>query len=557
MKRYGKTLLALLLTVSMLAGCGTKEVPKQTQAGAQTEQNNETQNKETQNAGETAAGETEETPKAAAENLNETKELVLGSVRDMIPGEGDAFYVNLSAGVWEPLVYNNNHVLQPGLAKSWSYNEDCTEWTFALQEKAVFTDGVPFNADVCIQNLERYKAGPLTSTYTSLSIDKSFPNLKEIVKVDDYTVKFVFSEPITTLDALLGDYGSPMISPNCFDVETGEITSMVIGTGPYKIKEHVPDQYAVFERNDDFYGTPAKIRQYRVNCIPDSETRYSALTSEEVMGLIDNGAIMVDVAVNLTETDDRFVLEPTRSHMSHYMYVNGSKEYLKDVRLRQAISMALDRDLLNDTLYAGLCHPAYGILSYQTPLYKEITGEYNLEKAKELAAEVLGDTRLQTKMILGQRVVDGYPVKSMAEYIQSVLKELGIDMEIEILDNSVNTETLKSGDYDFGITVTGLNSADPYSFFQSWMASDGSYNTQYHWEYNNAEADQLLEEVLHESDPAKRQEIYSRLQDISSEDLPMIPILYYTNVNIHNKAITGYTSELYDGVSIPTIEWVQ
>ena len=89
MKRYGKTLLALLLTVSMLAGCGTKEAPKQTQAGAQTGQNNETQNKETQNAGETAAGETEETPKAAAENLNETKELVLGSVRDMIPGEGD------------------------------------------------------------------------------------------------------------------------------------------------------------------------------------------------------------------------------------------------------------------------------------------------------------------------------------------------------------------------------------------------------------------------------------------------------------------------------------
>mgnify|MGYP005785431589 CR=1 FL=1 len=550
MKRIISLLLALALTAGALTGCQSGGSDQTTAAAVSQE--------ETASAGsrEQTASQAE-TEASGTEDLNETKELVLGSVRDMIPGEGDAFYVNLSAGVWEPLIYNNNHELQPGLAKSWSYNEDCTEWTFVLRDDAVFTDGVKFNADVCIQNIERYKAGPLTSTYTSLSIDKSFPNLSEIVKVDDYTVKFVFSEPITTLDALLGDYGSPMISPNCFDVETGEITSMVIGTGPYKVKEHVPDQYAVFERNDDYYGEPAKIRQYRVNCIPDSETRYSALISEEVMGLIDNGAIMIDTAVNLVNTDDRFVLEPTKSHMTHYMYVNGSKEYLSDVRLRQAISMALDRDLMNETLYAGLCQPAYSILSYQTPLYKDIQGEYNLEKAKELAKEVLGDTRLQTKMVLGQRVVDGYPVRSMAEYIQSVLSELGIDMEIEIQDNSLNTETLQAGDYDFGITVTGLNSADPYSFFQSWMASDGSYNTQYHWEYSNPEVDQLLADVLHESDPAKRQEIYNRLQDISAEDLPMIPLLYYTNVNIHNKAITGYTSDLYDGVSIPTIEWVQ
>lgn len=541
MKKILSVLLAVTLAAGTLFGCGTqKDNPAET--GAKTE---------------STAGSSEKTDASSGGDLNETKELVLGSVRDMIPGEGDAFYVNLTAGVWEPLIFNNNHVLQPGLAKSWSYNEDCTEWTFELRDDAVFTDGVKFNADVCMQNIERYKAGPLTSTYTSLGIDKSFPNLKEMVKMGEYTVKFVFSEPITTLDALLGDYGSPMISPNCFDVKTGEITSMVIGTGPYKVKEHVPDQYAVFVRNDDYYGEPAKIKQYRVNCIPDSEARYSALTSEEVMGLMDNGAIMVDVAKNLADTDDRFVLEPTKSHMTHYMYVNGSKEYLKDVRLRQAISMAIDRNQLNETLYAGLCFPAYGILSNQTPLYKEITGEYNLEKAKELAHEVLGDTRLQAKMILGQRVVDGYPCKSMAEYIKSVLSELGIDMEIQILDDSVNTETLKSGDYDFGITVTGLNSADPYSFFQTWMASDGSYNTDYHWEYSNEEVDKLLSQVLSESDPEKRKEIYARLQDISAEDLPMIPILYYVNVNIHNKAITGYTSELYDGVSIPTIEWVQ
>lgn len=528
--------LAAAISAALLAGCGNNK----SQTAAEGEQGMESQTD--LKTGETS-GESE-------------KQMVLGSVRDMIPGEGDCFYVNLSAQVWEPLVIDNNRTLEPCLAESWEYNEDCTEWTFHLVQNAEFTDGVKFNADVCLQNIERYKKGPLTSTYTSLSIDKSFPNLSGMEKVDDYTVKFTFSEPITTLDALLGDYGSPMISPNCFDPETGEITSTVIGTGRYIIDEHVQDQYATFKRNENYWGeNSGKLESYRVNCIPDSEARYSALVSGEIMGLMDNGAIMVDTAVNLTETNKDFVIEPTKSHMTHYMYVNGSKEYLSDVRLRQAISYAIDRDLLNETLYAGLCYPAYSILSNQTPLYKNIQGEYDLEKAKELAGEVLQGKRLETTMILGKRVVDGYPCKAMAEYIQSALAEIGIDVKIELVDDSVNTERLKSGDYDFCITVTGLNSPDPYATLYSWMDSQGSYVTQYHWNYSNPEVDQLLDQVLNEKDPDRRAEIYGRIQEISAEELPVIPLLYYVNVNVHNKAITGYTSDLFDGVSIPTLEW--
>lgn len=528
--------LAAAISAALLAGCGNNK----SQTAAEGEQGMESQTDQ-------KTGETSE---------ESEKQMVLGSVRDMIPGEGDCFYVNLSAQVWEPLVIDNNRTLEPCLAESWEYNEDCTEWTFHLVQNAEFTDGVKFNADVCLQNIERYKKGPLTSTYTSLSIDKSFPNLSGMEKVDDYTVKFTFSEPITTLDALLGDYGSPMISPNCFDPETGEITSTVIGTGRYMIDEHVQDQYATFKRNENYWGeNPGKLESYRVNCIPDSEARYSALVSGEIMGLMDNGAIMVDTAVNLTETNKDFVIEPTKSHMTHYMYVNGSKEYLSDVRLRQAISYAIDRDLLNETLYAGLCYPAYSILSNQTPLYKNIQGEYDLEKAKELAGEVLQGKRLETTMILGKRVVDGYPCKAMAEYIQSALAEIGIDVKIELVDDSVNTERLKSGDYDFCITVTGLNSPDPYATLYSWMDSQGSYVTQYHWNYSNPEVDQLLDQVLNEKDPDRRAEIYGRIQEISAEELPVIPLLYYVNVNVHNKAITGYTSDLFDGVSIPTLEW--
>ena len=93
---------------------------------------------------------------------------------------------------------NNGGVIDPWLAKSWEHNDDCTEWTFSLRDDAYFTDGVQFNADVCLKNIERWGHG-INSTYTTLSIEKSLPNLDKMEKVDDYTVKFTFTQPITTL----------------------------------------------------------------------------------------------------------------------------------------------------------------------------------------------------------------------------------------------------------------------------------------------------------------------------------------------------------------------
>ena len=84
--------------------------------------------------------------------------MLLGSVRDMIPERGTVSMSIFSAHVWEPLVVNN-HMLEPCLAESWEYDY-CTEWTFHLVQNAEFTDGVKFNADVCLQNIERYKNLP-------------------------------------------------------------------------------------------------------------------------------------------------------------------------------------------------------------------------------------------------------------------------------------------------------------------------------------------------------------------------------------------------------------
>ena len=490
---------------------------------------------------------------AETADRNETDEVAIATYRDAIQGSGDAYYCWEGAYVWEALTRNNGGVIEPWLAESWEHNEDCTVWTFHLRQDAYFTDGQQFNADVCLANIARWGHG-LTSTYTTLSIEKSFPNLTEMKKVDEFTVEFDFSVPITTLEYVLSDYGSPMYSTNCFDPETGVIADYAVGTGPYRIIDHVEDEYVLLERNDGYYDAPGKVKTIRIRCIPDAETRYSALVSGEVMGLADNGAITMDAAVNLCATNDSFAMDITPSHMTEYIVFNCANEYLSDVRLRQAMSYAIDRETVCNALYGGILEPAYSFLSTQSVFHKDIQGEYDPEKAAALAKEVLGDQTIELRLVVRSSSVGDYNLKAVAEYLQQVYAGLGINVTIEILDSTVYNDRRKEGSYEMNLTVFGINNADPTSTFQSYFTPTGSQNGVYNQNYQNDKIDELVALAPTLADVEERSKAYDELQDICYEEMAIIPICYQVNVNIHNVAIENYAGRTF-GVGLPTIEW--
>ena len=550
MKKVSIRVWSLLVTMCMLVtvftGCGNGNT--QSNSSQESKQESSQESETSSESGGESSGTTS--------NLNETQELVLGSVRDIIPGDGDAYYVSLSADVWEPLTRDVDGAIEPGLAKSWEHNEECTEWIFHLRDDVYFHNGEKFNADIVLANIERYKKGPMTSTYVSIDIDKTFPGLLTTEAVDEYTVKLTFSDPVPTLEYMVSNYGSPMYHPDCFDAETGAVTSFVIGTGRYIIKEHVQDQYAVFERNDNYYGDYMPyIKTVRVKRIPDADARYAAIKSGEVMALVDNGAILTAQVEELLSSDDRFDVVMSKSHMTHYLKVNGEKFPFNDVRMRQAVSYAIDRETINEQLWGGLCTPAYNILSYRTPFYKDIQGEYNMDKAKELAEEVLQGQRVSVDMIISESRAASYPYKAEAEYLQSELAKIGLDVNIKILDSTLYNEARNNGDYNCTLDAHGFNNADPYSNLFGYIGTEGGSNVKYHFGYSNAEVDALLAEVKVTADEQKRKEIYDQIQVIAAEELPMIPILYDVNVNVHNKAITGYKT--VPGIEWATIQWAE
>ena len=304
-------------------------------------------------------------------------------------------------------------------------------------------------------------------------------------------------------------------------------------------------------------GPNGKSEEYiKISCIPDAETRLSTLKSGEVMGLADNGAITMDAAKNLCDTDSSFEMDSTPSHMTEYIMFNDKNEYLADKRMREAFNLATARDSICSVIYGGLLQPAYSFLSTQSTFHLDIQGTYDMEQAKALAKEVLGDKTVDMTMIIRSSTASDYNCKAVAEYLKQVYAELGVNINIEIVDSSLYKERQQEGSYDMTLTVFGINNADPTSTFKQYFASEGNSNKTLNYNYYNEKIDELVAKAPTIADVEERSKIYDEIQQELFDDSACVPICYQINVNIHNKAITHYAGKTF-GVGLPTISWVK
>ncbi len=487
------------------------------------------------------------------ESVDSDAQVVIAGHRNLAPGEKDAYYCNSILMVWEPLITKDESYAPKGkLVESYSANDDYTIWTFKLKENVTFHDGIAFNADAVIANFDRMKLGKKSSSFYTLDLNKTYPGLEQVNKVDDYTVELVFEKSLPTLDYSMTDFGSPMFSPANFD-EAGDFNGLPMGTGPFKLTENVLDEYCVLERNDGYYGEKAKIKSIKVRVISDPDTRFAALKAEEIMGVIDLGAIQPIMGKELLK-DDRFSDSVTPSTITHNLIVNGNKAPFSDVRMRQAVSLLIDRQLIVDSFYAGVGKPTANFLNQCTPFEKPYEVKQDLEEAKRLAKEVIGKEKMSIKLILRQGEIDRFPNKEEAELLQAQLKSIGLEAEIIILENGSWSEAMKQGDFDICIKVLGMATTEPNTLFKKVMLTDYSLNKNWSIGYSDAKTDALISAVDSELDMNERIAIYDELQAIGAEQLPIIPLFHDMTYIVYNKKIENYEASYY-GVTLDKLEW--
>lgn len=475
--------------------------------------------------------------------------VTLAAYRHLAPGNKDAYYCSKILGVWEPLITRDENGLPaPCLATSWEMLDGGKTWIFHLRQNVLFHNGTKFNAASVITNFDRMKKGLKRSNFYNLSLNLYYPSLTKYEQLDEYTVRLVFQEPNVNQLYKMTDFGSPMFAPECFDAE-GNFKEFAIGTGPYKIEENALNKYVVLLRNDAYWGDKGKIEKFVVKNIPNTDTRYAALKSGEIDGVLDLNAIPPFLADEIKQ-DSRFAVESNKSTIVRYLALNNSRFPFNDVRMRQAVSLAIDRKNLVNALYLGYAQPTMNVLNYTSPGYKEFPLEYDLARAKQLAKAVLGDKRCEvTYCINGAEPLQ----KGEAELIAYWLKEIGLDVQIQSLEYATRAKLLRKGDYDIARLQKGLANGDPYEVLNSFLMPTGSIYISSHTGYQNKELQQLMQRVKHITDEKERQRIFDRVQEIAVEEEPLVALFNDMNIVAYNKRLKNYKPLIY-GVDLSKVE---
>jgi peptide/nickel transport system substrate-binding protein len=454
-------------------------------------------------------------------------DLVIGQLSDAVSldphGSNDTPSSNVAYNIYEALlIQDENMELQPGLATEWERIDDLT-WQFTLREDVTFHDGSEFNADVVQANFERILDEDIASPRAFL-----YEMVEEINVVDDYTVEFVTEYPFSPLPAHIAHNGGGMMSAEVIAedyeaIENGSEPGSVInenpvGTGPFVFESWTPGDEIVLNRNDDYWGGAPALDSITFRVVPEGSTRLADLET----GAIHISDPLSPSDVSRVEGTDGMSVNSQPSVSLSYIGFNAQKEPFDNPLVRQAISKAIDKDTIINGIYDGVGIPA------ESPLAPDVFGhdenisglEYNVEEARELLAEAGYADGFSTTLWTN----DNQDRIDTATAVQAQLEEIGIDVEIEIVEWGAYLEDTAAGEHDMFIlgwsTVTGDADYGLYPLFHSDNFGEAGNRTF----FATDELDSVLEEARQSTDEDERLELYSRAQEILVDEAPMIYI---------------------------------
>jgi peptide/nickel transport system substrate-binding protein len=518
MKKNTIFILILSLVASLLVSGCTTESPTSVPESVPTEEPAELP---------TEAPAVEPTDTAEPAEPSYAEEIVIGIGRDLYYGHSQWHPIHGSLQVWEPLVYpDKNMNPQPFLASSWESNQDATEWTFHLREGISFHDGTPLTAEVAVENLLGTH-----ENYTPL------PTLDRIEVIDDTSFKIILTDPTPALPDLLVFFQSAMLAPATWaQDETDE--PIPYGTGPFKFVDYVDGERIVLERNEDYWGEPAKVQRIVYRYIPDATTRLQALQSGEIDAIADVGSIIPSQG-QLIDEDENLTLLTQEVLTTHYLFFNNDRAPFDDQTLRQAVSLAIDRELIvRETVY-GYGVPGTSLITQLASSWVNpaATPTYNPEQAKALAQSVLGEERAEVTFVLNSGLANRWPYGEIAQIIQFALADLGIDVEIQTVEGGTWNEMLANDEYHISMRPYTMSSGDPDDFMTYWARTDGVFNGNYSISYSDQTVEALIDAAVSEVDRSAREAAYDEIQAILIEQTPFTPIyheitLYATRSNV-------------------------
>ncbi|HDT1527741.1 TPA: oligopeptide ABC transporter substrate-binding protein OppA [Klebsiella aerogenes] len=464
---------------------------------------------------------------------------------------------NVNRDLFEGLVIGdlNGHPV-PGVAESWD-NKDFKVWTFHIRKDAKWSDGSPVTAQDFVYSWQRLADPKTASPYASYLQYGHVANVDEIIAgkkpatdlgvkaIDDKTFEVTLSEPVPYFYKLLVH---PSVSPvpKAAIEKYGEKWTQpanIVTNGAYKLKDWVVNERIVLERNTNYWDN-AKTVINQVTYLPISSevTDVNRYRSGEIDMTYNNMPIELFQKLK-KEIPKEVHVDPYLC--TYYYEINNQKALFTDVRVRTALKLALDRDIIVNKVKNQGDLPAYSYTPPYTDGMKLVEPEWfkwsqekRNEEAKKLLAEAgyTADKPLTFNLLYNTSDLH----KKLAIAVASIWKKnLGANVKLENQEWKTFLDSRHQGTFDVARAGWCADYNEPTSFLNT-MLSDSSNNTAH---YKSPAFDKIIGDTLQVTDEAKRAELYAQSEQQLDKDSAIVPVYYYVNARLVKPWVGGYTGK--------------
>lgn len=447
--------------------------------------------------------------------------------------------------------------LQPGCAESWEESEDGLTWTFHLRDGLKWSDGTDLTAEDFVYSWKRVCDPAVAAPYaeTVLGMVKGYDKAVEgdldalaVTAPDASTLVVEMNAPCTFFGSLvafatLSPVQKATIEANGDAWATAPET--YVSNGPFYMTEWEQGSHITFSKNPNYWNADAiKLDKLTFALIEDANAAYSAYQTGEVSFIKD----VPTEEIPSLQGNEEFHVDPILG--TYYLNLNCNKDLFKDTKVRKALSLAIDRKYVAETIMQGTYTAAGSFIgpgwldTDNTEFAGNANGgkeyidvdnyEANLEEAKKLMAEAgYPDGKGFPKFSYSTND-SGYH-KAVAEYLQQAWAQLGIEMDVNIVEWASFTPMRRDGEYEAARNGWVGDYNDASNMLDLLFSSNGNNDGK----YNNPEYDKAMEESRTTVDPAARSAALHKAEDILMEDAGCVPVAYYNDFWLQSPKIKG------------------
>jgi peptide/nickel transport system substrate-binding protein len=419
----------------------------------------------------------------------------------------------------------------PQLATGWSWSEDGKTLTMDLREGVTFHDGTPFDAEAVKANIERSKNMPESRRKSEVK------SIESVAVTGPHQVAFTLTAPDATLLAQFADRAGMMLSPTAASAAGTDFGAKPVCSGPFSFVERIQQDRIVLAKFADYWNADAiNFDTVTFLPIPDTTVRLANLRAGD-LDMLERLAATDAASV---KGDAGLVYAEAVSLGYQGITVNvdngerGDNPFGNEAKLRQAFSLSLDREAINQVVFEGAFAPGNQPFPPTSPWYDKShpVPARDIAKAKELMKEA-GYETLDVEVQVANNPVQ----TQMMQVVQAMAAEAGFNVKLKSMEFASLLADQSAGNYQAS-QVGWSGRVDPDGNIHQFMTCKGGINDS---KYCNPEVDRLLDAARTSNDLAERKKSYDAARDILANDLPIIYLYHPTWIWALDDKIEGFT----------------